>query len=510
MPACVPAASADSIAFPVESQYDRLFALAHPKPRMSAEGRESDMFPKCQIKTFLTSFLVLTPAVLFQAGCSNGSGSMTNPNVVKGSSFVVGTDAPLAAVTSFSVQLEAVNAIDSTGKSVSLLTGTPTVDFARFNGLQTLLDMNDIPVGSYNSVSITLGAGSIGVLDTSGGGAPTIQTEPAMFTTSTVTVTLATPLVIAQAAEPVGLNLDFNLAKSIQVDSTGQITGQVTPTFEITTVTTSHPKAHIDVFEAAVVSVDAGTQSFVVQGPHGEQFTINTTAQTEWDGTATLADLTANSIVEVAGILDKADQTLDADEVAILTQTGFTASGQVTYAQPPTGTATSFDLYVRGLLPTNTGLTLGQIATVNVTGKEDFDIYWMHNPMSEFLFNASQLVPGQAVSIGGPATGAANPQAVTVKRVVLRQWGFSGTVVPGSIKPGKNTFQMQITGFAGVLVPQPVTVYLAGRSDFRFGWGHLGDLTDGAKVRVVGLLFKGSTAGAPVLLARHVDDGNGI
>jgi len=39
--------------------------------------------------------------------------------------------------------------------------GTPTVDFARYNGLQTLLDMNDVPIGTYTSVSITLGAATM-------------------------------------------------------------------------------------------------------------------------------------------------------------------------------------------------------------------------------------------------------------------------------------------------------------------------------------------------------------
>jgi hypothetical protein len=259
-----------------------------------------------------------------------------------------------------------------------------------------------------------------------------------------------------------------------------------------------------------VVSVDTGTMSFVVQGPHGEQFTINTTAQTEWEGTATLAALSTSSIVEVAGVLDQADQTLDADEVAILTQSGFSATGLVTYVQPPTGTATNFDLYVRGLLPTTTGLTLGQIAQVNLTGTEDFDVFWMHNPFANFLFNSAQILPGQSISIGGPATGAANGQAVTVNRVVLRQVGFNGTVVAGSIKPGKDTFQMQITGLTGVLVPNPVTVYLAGHTGFRFGWGQFGDLTDGANVRVVGLLLKDPVTDGGVLLARFVDNGDGL
>jgi hypothetical protein len=172
---------------------------------------------------------------------------------------------------------------------------------------------------------------------------------------------------------------------------------------------------------------------------------------------------------------------------------------------PPTGTATSFDLYVRGLLPTNTGLTLGQIAQVNLTGNEKFFIYWMHNPFTEFLFNSSAMVAGQAVSVGGPATGAANAGAVTVHRVTLRNWGFNGTVVAGSEKPGQGTFQMQVNGFAGVLIPQPITVYLGDHSDFRFGLGAFSDIGDGVKIRVVGLLLKNPTTGQVVLLARHVD-----
>ena len=43
----------------------------------------------------------------------------------------------------------------------------------------------------------------------------------------------------------------------------------------------------------------------------------------------------------------------------VLSDTGFYARGQVTYVTPATGAATSFDLYVRGLLPTSTGVQLG-------------------------------------------------------------------------------------------------------------------------------------------------------
>jgi hypothetical protein len=447
--------------------------------------------------------LSLASASLLVAGCGSGSSASmaTGP---AGPSFVVGTDAPMAAVTSFAVQLNSVNAVDASGNTVSLISGTPTVDFARFNGLQTLLDMNDVPAGTYTSVQINLGSATIGYLNT-GSGAPTITNEAATLTTSTVNITLTSPLVVVQAGSPVGLNLDFNLRKSIQTDTNGNITGTVTPTFTVGSVAIGDAGAYIDEFDAAVVSVNTTAQSFVVQGPHGRQFTINVTGNTEWDNGDTLSELTTSSIVQISGKLNKADATIDADEIAILSQSAFYASGQVTYVTPATGAATSFDLYVRGLLPTTTGLTLGQIAQVNLTGSEKFFIYWMHNPLTQFLFNPSAILAGQSIAVGGPASGATNAQAVTVNRVALRHWGFNGTVVAGSRNSSSGTFQMQINGFAGVLVPQTVTVYVGNSCTYRLGFNTFGDLTDSANVRVVGLLLKDPVSGNAVLLAHYVD-----
>lgn len=446
----------------------------------------------------------MTAAVFLAAGC-NGTMNYSGASGAAGPAFVVGTDAPMASVTSLSVQVQSVDAINSSGGSVSLLSGMPTVDFARYNGLQALLDMNDVPAGTYNSVNITLGSGTIGYLDTSGTGAPTIKTEAATFTTSTISVTLNKPLVVVTGGAPVGLRVDFDLAKSIQVDGSGNITGMVDPTFNVTTVANTDSGAHIDEYVAAVVSVNASAQSFIVQGPHGEQFTINVNGQTEWDGGASLSTLNSNSIVQVAGHLDNADQTLDADEVALLSDKGFYAAGQVTYVQPPTGAATDFDLYVRGTLPASTGVQLGQIAQVDLSGSETFGIYWMHNAFTQFLFNSSGLVAGQSIAVGGPASGAANASAVTVDRVTLRDWGFNGTIVPSSQSSANGTFQLKVKGFAGVLIPETITVYLGNSCDFRYGLGAFADLTDNASIRVVGLLLKNPSNGNVVLLARHVD-----
>jgi hypothetical protein len=371
-----------------------------------------------------------------------------------------------------------------------------------------MLDMNDVPADTYTQIQVvfaTTPAPSIGYLQT-GTGAPTIATMPATFTTTTVTQTLANPLVVTTEG-PVGIHLDFRLDKSIQVLN-GAITGDVNPTLEISAVGPSDPGAYIDEFIAGVVNPSVTAQSFTIQGPHGRIFTVNVNGQTEWDNGEGMSNLTSTSIVQVSGTLDRTDATIDADEVAILTQDGFYAGGQVTWVQPSSGPATDFQLYVRGTLPASgDGVSLGQIAQVNLTGSEKFFIYWMHNQFTQFLFNPSTLLPGQHVTVGGPLSGAANADALSVKRVVLRNWGFNGTVVANSVNTGGDTFQMNINGFAGLLVPgQPVTVYIAGGTKFRDGFGSLGDLSSATNVRVVGLLIKDPTSGKSVILARYVDD----
>jgi len=452
----------------------------------------------------LLTVLSLTIIAILCVGCSTTTATPANPQTQTAPAFIIGTDAPLPSVTSFSVQLMSIDATTADGTSVPLLSGTPTVDFARFNGLQTLIDMNDVPVGTYTGITVTLGSATIGYLNVVPNTPPTIQTEDATLSTTTITKTLAQPLVVA-TTEPVGLHFDFDLRKSIQVDSTGQITGDVTPTFNLNVVTPSSSGAYIDEFDAAVVSVNANAQSFVVQGPHGRQFTVDVNGQTEWNNNESLSSLTSSSIVQLSGMLDRSDATIDADDVSILSQDGFYAAGLMTYVNPTAGPATSFDFYVHGLLPSTTGLTLGQIAQVDLNGSENFFIHRMHDPLTEYLFNSSTLLPGQHIAIGGPATGATNPNDVTVKRVVLRERGYNATVIPSSINASTHSFEIQVNDFAGLLIPETVTVYCDSITAFRTTLTDFSSIQTGANVRVVGLLLKDPSSGKAILLARYVD-----
>jgi hypothetical protein len=433
--------------------------------------------------------------------------------------FVSGGDAPLPSVVSFKVVVSGISVAEGMGTPITVTTGPQTVDFAKLNGMHTLLDLNTIPAGTYDTVIVTLASPEIDYLNmtnpqTNPPTRPTISsltsstTPPATLSMSTVTISLSSPLTVSMG-DVVGLGFEFDIRKSLALDMNGQITGAVNPTIDVNAITPSDADAYIDEFIAGVTTMNAAGNSFTIQGPHGHAFTVDVNDQTEWEGSETINDLTTSSIVAISGTLDRTDGTFLADTVAILSQDKFFAGGLITYVDPPTGTAQDFDLYVRDVLPAGTGFNSGQISTIDLTGNEKYFVYWMHNVFvnprwSNIFFNSSLLVPGQHVSIGGPFSNG----TVTVKRVVLRHEGHTGTLVAGSANTGTSTFQFNSNGLAGVLFNGPVTVYVTPFTRFGGGLTSLQDLTNNPTntLRVVGVVLKDPISGQPVFVARSVTE----
>jgi Domain of unknown function (DUF4382) len=465
-------------------------------------------------KKWLAGSVLTALVAALTMGCGGGSSSSSTSTTQaeNGSVFVNGTDAPLPSVVSFDVDITGITVSDGMNPPVSIWSGTQTVDFARLNGLHTLLDMNQIPAGTYSNVTVTLANPQITYLNvtnpqTTPPTRPTITalnsttTPPVSLTQSSVSINLAQPLTV-NAGDIIGLSFDFDLRQSIQVDQNGNFTGVVNPTLDLRAVTPSDADAYIDDFVAGVVTPNASSNSFTIQGPHGHQFTVNVNQQSEWENNESMSNLTSTSIVELSGTLDRTSGAILADSVAILSQDSFYAGGLITFVDPATNAANDFDLYVRSTLPAGTGFQSGQISTIDLTGNENYFIYWWHNKFTNLFFNSSLLVPGQHVSVGGPF----NNGAVTVKRVVLRHEGHNGTWVVGSTDTGAGTFQFNSGGLAGVLFNGPITVYCTPFTVFKGGLTNLGSIsgTTAMNLRVVGLVLKDPISGQPVFVAHSV------
>ncbi len=461
-------------------------------------------------------------ASALMSACNGSTSVAANSTPQSGTVVVMGTDSPtLSSVVSFQVPITGITLSGNGQSSVSVMDTPQTIDFARLLGLQTLLDIKPVQPGTYTSATITLGGnGTLAVLDTSGlpSTAPSIQTYTASFTTLSVTVNFPQPLSVGQS-QVMGLLLDFRLGKSIPV-SNGQIvvtsgnTVVVTPYIRFNFVDPQQAKMEVDDLRGGVVSIGAGG-TFVMQGPGGRQFTVETDNSTEWEpSTQSFSTLSTNDIVNIEeAIIDPATLQIKAREIDVIPDK-FVVTGMVTFVNPPASSTTTtcapqVQLLVRSAIPGATGssFTSGEISSIQLQGTET---YWAgHKDWIGSLFNTGfgscTIVPGQALAIGGTLSTSGSPITFTPSHVVLGIQGFAGTAA--STVGSSGTFTFNPLGLAGVLLPNPTTVQTIQTSIFTTELENLagfGSINSGTSLHIAGLLLYNTSTNQPEILAGRI------
>jgi uncharacterized protein DUF5666/uncharacterized protein DUF4382 len=452
---------------------------------------------------FLSIFLLFSLAII---GC--GSGANNNLSTAQQASvFVTGGDAPLPSVLAFNVTLNSLK-LDGT---TELLAQPTTVDFARLLGMRTLLGFNTVPAGTYKSLSITLADPSMSFLDLTTA-PPSASKIIGTFKdqngnsvpSTTVSVALTQPLTVA-ASGMAGLHFDFNLHDSIATDATGQITGVINPVIKVRPVTVNDPDAEINDLRGGLVSVNIANGTFVLQRIGGRQITIATNASTKFSGTFTLATLPNPSVIEVDGH-PQADGSVLAEEVEVVATERAFVSGRIVAVNPATGPAQQVTLLVGEELPDIPGAAIGTPVTINVSGVTNYSIRLLDNWFSNFLFNSSELVPGQRIAIGGTLDSATN--AFVPSHIILRRQGIAGDLVTGSVvinNGNAGSFQIQNNGMLGYILSAPLEVQTANSTRFQNING-LAAIQSGGAMRLAtfGLMLKNQTTGAPNMYAHRV------
>ena len=214
--------------------------------------------------------LALVFTLLF-AACGGGS---KTPVTQSGQMFVNISDAPLPSVLDFQITINSMTVTD--GTNTATLISTPTsLELTRLLGLRTLLALNEVAPSTYTSATVTVSSPVITYLNTGASPASVVMMNGTL-TSSTFTIPINPGLVINNAGVG-GLHLHFALAQSLAVDSSGQITGQVNPTFTLRGFNDSgDPDWEVDEFLGTVSSVNVPSNNFVFTRPDGRNFTIDT------------------------------------------------------------------------------------------------------------------------------------------------------------------------------------------------------------------------------------------
>src|SRR5271170_8007486 len=397
-------------------------------------------------------------AALTLSSCGGGSSMGTTSTQSQASIYTVGTDAPLPSVVSCEVTVSGITLFNGT-TNVSVLSQPQIVDFAQLSGLHQLLDLTAVPTGTYTSATITIASPVIGFIDTTQN-PPAVNTINGTLSQSSVTVNFASPFVLTDA-QLVGLRMEFDLRQSLATDANGQVTGAINPVFNMQLLAADDATVSIDDFYGGFVG-STGANSFMIQGPKGRQWTVQTSASTVFDDpSVAVSSFTTDTIVEVSGTLDPVTHDIDATEVEVVSNDGFFLAGLFTSIRPPSGPATAADLFVRAELPDINGIEDGQITTLTLNNTEQYRIANIQNPITTLLFNNSALTAGQSVGVGGKLVTANGVSTLTVHRVVLRRQGQAGSLVTGQtiVQSGNSgSFELSDQWTAGVLLPSPLMV----------------------------------------------------
>jgi hypothetical protein len=313
-------------------------------------------------------------------------------------------------------------------------------------------------------------------------------------TTTTVTVTFPSAMVVSSNGLA-GLRMEFDIAQSVAVDGSGNVTGVVNPTIYAAAVQSTDTNAQVTDLTGGLVSVNASANTFVIQGPYGKQLTIDVNNSTQFNSGWNINDLAAPAFIGVQGSF-QADGSLMANYVEVITTSQAFLSGRVLAINPTSGPVQTITMWV-GETSADLVSEIDTIQQIDVSAVTQYDICFFSNLYTSAFFNNSDLVVGQRIFIGGSYSNS----VFTPQMISLRFQGVYGTLTPGSVNitnGNAGNFQLQNNGLIGYsLGGSPLTVYTG-----------LSALQGDGSIPLVagGLLFYDQTLSTPIMAAAIVAD----
>ena len=441
--------------------------------------------------------LVVSAVMAVLAGCG-GSYSAPKPSVSPAGSqtVVVGvTDGPGDRVVAFTVTINSIDLIGSTGTRVSLVSTPTTVELTHLAGTTLQLGHASIPQGTYAQAAVSISNPSITFIDPATG--QTVK-KNLPITSLTATVNIQPPLVVGSTA--MAINFDLNLFGSISIDASGNVT--FTPQFgeehhEIPDNDQGPFDGEFDHAVGTVQSVSGNTFTALFNGT--QKLTFTTNSSTQFEGVSGLSGLTAGMLVVVEA-KTQSDGTLVATEVKVaMANAGNQEQELDGIVSSVTGSpATQLQMVVQGEDgPMMSSSSVGQTATVAIGSSAAFRIDTgdvdLHNLPFTPAFSSSSIHAGQRVEVHSSSTSGSTFNAGEVD---LEQQGIRGTVSGLS----GNTFTLTLASDSSLAIIAHVTSVTVFKQPETEVDGVT--LANGSTVVVRGLMFFDS--GSFKLVANHV------
>ena len=390
------------------------------------------------LKRMLAASLIVGLAAAVLTNCG-GDGSSRKPIIGHGTVFAFVGDSPLCDVLAFHTAITGLTLTATSGGGTATVVNPNTqdikVDFAALKDFSTVLNLASVPEGTYGQAKVTFAFAQMVVYDPT---QPTLtRTIPVTFSTTNPTATIA-PALTVTANQSIALQLDLNLRQSIQLDSNGQVTANVTPVLSATPVMASGTQGfgEMDDVVGFVTRVDTFSANPLFVGDLGIQLlggtggapaiTVNLPSAAPVCGPAAASDqpcsplplnqLLPGSFAEVDGFVDsngnfeansveiEDQETVETNKIALL--------GYVTSVTKVAGALTQFNLYVRDEQPDDeAALATDSTVVVNVGPSTIYQFSSRSTNFTSLPFDSTSINVGQELVVHGVVTRPPAPPA---------------------------------------------------------------------------------------------------
>jgi hypothetical protein len=457
---------------------------------------------------------VITLSLLLLIGCggsTSSSPSSPNPNPQPSTTALQVNlgDAPSDRLVAVSMTLGSMTLTNSSGGSVTVVSSSTPVEMMHLMGTVEPISLMNVPQGTYSGASISISSAGVMYMDPS-----TMQlVQKSVSGPMTATINFSPSL--AFGTSPMVLNLDMNMASSVSIDNSGNVT--MTPTMTASmnpggTGNSQDPENGGMEHMTGTVMSSSGNSFTMSMMQSSQNISVTTASNTQFEGMGGMGGMSNGMIVMVDATM-QSDGTFMAQKVqSVMSMSGGSmADGLVTSlsGSPVTQlTIGTMDVTGSGMM----GSDLAGTMTVNVSPTAAFNIDSDAVDMSNLpftpVFDSSTVFKGQRVEAvsstgmmqGGGMGGMMGGGTINTSEIDLEQQGLSGTV-SAYTGTGPGTFTLTLpsdSAFATLTGSNTVTVFQQAATQLR----GISGVTDGITVHVRGLLF--FDAGAYKLVASRI------
>ena len=434
----------------------------------------------------------LVLAAIVAAGCGGGGGTVAGnnppPTTQSAMAQIKFGDAPADSIVAFELTVNSV-VLHSASGDVGVLSSPTRVEFIHNAGNFEPLSLKNIPAGTYTGATITVSNPEVKIIGATG--TPVELATTLASNTANVTFNPA----ITAGSTPLVINFDLDVAASVVISGN---TATVTPTFTASSnpvaQNENEQEAEDGEVEVTGAVASAGGNDFTINVDQTSQsLTFTTNSSTEFESPLTgVGSLTVGMIVEVHAVTQD-DGSLLARKVEAEVEgaNGLEVEGLVvsTTGSP----VTQFVVVVQDeTTPSSSAPGVGDNVTVNVDSNTRFRVHSddvdLNNLPFTPTFDASTLSVAQRVEVDTDTSAASN---ITADKVKLQEQALTGVVSNYTPNGAQATFTLTVasdSAFARLTGQTTLTVFQQPNTRLK----NLGSVTNGATVRVRGLLFSAS------------------